>query len=399
MIFNIPVGGKLSAVVSVYGAADETVTVTAENGAIYTATTDDTGYGGELKLPRGVYTIAGSVSGFSKSATVDKNTTRINAWMDNAVIYFWHGATPCGAWTGEGFTGTNDTTDESVWSTENGKLYVKSRTRYSDSLIGTSQTVDLTGIDKIHFAVEECSHPSATYFWVSETKAYKEAAVEVNASGTGSQTVVLDVTGRTGNHYLAFHTHVSATPQNRTCTVNRVWGTVDPAGTIRSIEKSIAINNTYRYCNGISAGFVRVGSLGGDLQGINYVGEGTKDYNSMMIPVPAFSYDGIFASLKLALHLWTSPGDNHVFRWAVTTSRENEALYRGYGDVTDENQLATGSFAPPKSDSYQWYTIPLDGCTVSSGTPLFLYLWRDNNIYGNIHVNQSAVVTLNYAKA
>lgn len=396
MLFNIPVGGNRAATVSVYGAASETVTITNNEGIAFEVATDGSGYGGEIKIPFGVYTVTGSVSGFSKNSTVDKNTTRINAWIDNAVNYFWHGATPCGAWTGDGYSGGSNITANSTWSVGE-TLFVSSMDRYSNAIIGTASAVDLTGIDQLHFAVDSCN-ANNSYFVVSPTKDIKQKAIEYKDPNSGSHTVTLDVTALTGVHYIAFYVHVYDYVTTRTCTVSRVWGTIDPSGTIRSIEKSIAIGSTYRYANSLIAGdWVKVSSL--SFGSINYVGQGTEDYNAMMVPVSAFTYSGTFKKLRMALHLWTSDKNNHTFRWAVTTSTANSDVYKyGAGAVTDSYQLGQGTWTPPYSDSYQWFTIDLDCDHVPSGVPLYIYLWRDNTTYGNIHVMQQAVVTLDYAK-
>lgn len=96
MIFNIPMGGKGSAVVSAYGAPDETVTLTHSNGKVFTLTANDDS---TMKIPAGVYTVKGSVSGFEKTTTVTKATTRIEAWPDGATIYYWYGLKNHSGWT------------------------------------------------------------------------------------------------------------------------------------------------------------------------------------------------------------------------------------------------------------------------------------------------------------
>lgn len=96
MIFNIPVGGKGSAVVSAYGAPEETVTLTHSNGKTFTLTAND---GSMMKIPAGVYTVKGSVSGFEKTTAVTKNTTRVEAWPDGATIYYWFGLKNHSGWT------------------------------------------------------------------------------------------------------------------------------------------------------------------------------------------------------------------------------------------------------------------------------------------------------------
>jgi hypothetical protein len=398
MLFNIPVGGKRSTVVSVYGAASETVTITDEKGTIYTATTDDTGYGGELEIKFGNYTVAGSVSGYSGSVTVDKTTTIINAWPANDAIYFWHGAAPAGAWSGDDYVAGSYVTELSKWSTENGKLYVEAYSKYSNAIIGTASAVDLTGIDQLHFAVDSCN-ANNTYFVVSPTKDLSQKVIEYRDPNGSNHIVSLDVSALTGFYYIAFYVHVYDYLTTRTCTVSRVWGTVDPTGTIRSTKQEIAIGNTYRYANSLIAGdWVKVSSL--RFGSIHYFGQGTEDYNAMMVPVKAFNYSGSFERLWLALYLWTSDKSNHTFRWAVTTSTANAEAYKlGVGDVEDAYQLAQGVWTPPYSDAFQWFTIGLDVENIPSGTPFYIYLWRDNTTYGNIHVTSSAVVTLNYAKS
>lgn len=389
--------GSNASLASVYGAANEKITITNSEGLSFEVITDNSGYGGEIKLPFGVYTVTGGVSGFSKSSTVDKRTTRINAWMDDAVIYFWHGAAPVGAWSGDDYVTNSNTTEYSKWSTENGKLYVEAYSKFSSANIGTSSAVDLTGIDQLHFAVDSCN-ANNSYFVVSPTKDLRQKVIEYQDPNSDNHTVTLDVTALTGVHYIAFFVHVYDYTTTRTCTVSRVWGTIDPEGTIRSIEKSIAIGGTYRYANSLIAGdWVKVSSL--SFGSINYVGQGTEDYNAMMVPVSAFTYSGTFKKLRMALHLWTSDKNNHTFRWAVTTSTANSDAYKyGAGAVTDSYQLGQGTWTPPYSDSFQWFTIDLDCDAVASGVPLYIYLWRDNTTYGNIHVMQQAVVTLDYAK-
>jgi hypothetical protein len=302
-----------------------------------------------------------------------------------------------GGWTGDGYTGGSNITDNSKWSVGE-TLFVSGKDKYSNAIIGTANPVDLTNLDKIHFDVVDCTAGNS-YFVVSPTKDLKQKAIEFKDPNSGNHTVTLDVTSLTGVHYIAFYVHVYDYVTTRTCTVSRVWGSIDSVGTVRTAEANIPIGSTYRYANSLQAGdWVTVSSL--SFGSINYVGQGTKDYNAMMVPVPAFSYTGAFQKLKLALYLWTSDKSNHTFRWAVTTSTANAEAYKlGAGDVTDEHQLAAGSFTPPYSDAYQWHAFELSGCTVESGTPIYIYLWRDNTTYGNIHVMNSAVVTLEYTKS
>ena len=391
-------GGKRSAVVSVYGAASETVKITHSDGTIYTTTTDDSGYGGEIKLPFGVYTVTGGVSEFSKSANVDKKTTRINAWPDNATIYFWHGTMPNGAWTKEGYSEGHSWGETSVAEIVNNEIRVSANTNYTGATFGTVSVVDLTAIDTMYFVLTECSHASYVDMGVTQTpSAVKSSGKTTAPTTTGASTVTLDVSSLSGS----YHVFVDAWRYNyyyANAKFSRIYGVTNASGAVMSLEQSIAIDNTYRYANSLIAGdWVKVSSL--SFGSINYVGQGTEDYNAMMVPVPAFSYSGTFKKLKLALYLWTSSSSNHTFRWAVTTSTANANAYKvGSGAVTDSYQLGQGTWTPPYSDAYQWFTIDLDCSAVASGTPIYIYLWRNNTTYGNIHVMQQAVVTLDYAK-
>ena len=90
MIFNIPAGGSAKGLVTVYGAASETVTLTSAKGKVFTTETDATGKGGQLEIPAGVYTVSGSRSEYSKSVTVDKTTTEVYA-MPNGTVVYWYG--------------------------------------------------------------------------------------------------------------------------------------------------------------------------------------------------------------------------------------------------------------------------------------------------------------------
>lgn len=80
-------------VVSVYGAVNETITLTHQDGSSFSAAN-----GTAVELPFGTYTVTGGISKFSKTAVVDKTTTRINAWPDGATIYYWYGYKPIGNW-------------------------------------------------------------------------------------------------------------------------------------------------------------------------------------------------------------------------------------------------------------------------------------------------------------
>lgn len=392
-------GRKKAAVASIYGAVGETVTLKHSDGTTFTAKTDESGYGGELELPFGAYTVSGNVSGYNKSASVDKKTTRINAWPDNATIFFWHGTMPNSAWTKDGFSEGHAWGATSIAEIVDNQIRVSANTNYTGATFGTVNAVDLTAIDTLYFELTECSHTSYVDMGVTTTPSDVKSSGKTTAPATtGASTVTLDVSSISGNYYV----YVDAWRYNyyyANAKFSRIYGVTNASGTIMNLEQNIAIGNTYRYANSLQAGdWVKVSSL--SFGSINYVGQGTEDYNAMMIPVSAYSYSGTFKKLKLSLYLWTSSSSNHTFRWAVTTSTANADKYKvGSGAVTDSYQLGQGTFTPPYSDAYQWYSFDLSCDTVASGTPLYIYLWRNSTTYGNIHVMNSAVVTLVYTKS
>lgn len=88
-------GCKRTVIVSAYGAAKETITLTDSKGYEYEFTANN---GSTKEIPIGTYTATGTVSPNSKTVTITKDTTRFNMWPDNATVYYWHGYSPLGSW-------------------------------------------------------------------------------------------------------------------------------------------------------------------------------------------------------------------------------------------------------------------------------------------------------------
>ena len=386
--------------VSVYGAATETVTLTDAKGKAFSVETDAGGYGGVLEIPVGTYTIAGSYTNFSKTVAVDKLTTRVDAMPDGTIVY-WYGYMPYApeaiSWVHSG----ESNNDKKPTITDNGTYLTVTQPGVSGTYCGTMKFDNVAtnrGVPTLISSGKKVSDSLVRcYFTIAEDitkdqfphiEAYKmdyqESNVQLGVVDAGTYDIAVEVRN---NVWTPGEVDVYA-----------IYFEPQEESPLRSEKQGIAIGNTYRYANSLIAGdWVKVSSL--SFGSINYVGQGTEDYNAMMIPVQAFDYSGTFLKLQLALYLWTSYKSNHTFRWAVTTSTANAEAYKlGAGDVTDEYQLAAGSFTPPYSDAYQWHSFELAGCTVESGTPFYIYLWRDNTNYGNIHVMDSAVVTLEYEK-
>jgi len=161
MIFNIPVGGKRTAAVSVYGAVGETITLTHSDGTVYTASN-----GGALELPVGTYTVKGGTSGYSKSVTVVRKTTRINAYPDGAVYWYGREVQPMLALANNTFGYINATKYTGYVELRAQAQYEKGVSAASASLL-TQNTIDLSKWTTIKFV--------ANYVSSSGSNGYKKA--------------------------------------------------------------------------------------------------------------------------------------------------------------------------------------------------------------------------------
>ena len=209
---------KRTVTVSVYGAANETITITPSGKTAFTVTTDSTGYAGTQKLAFGSYTLTGSVSGYSRTVTVDKNTTKIGAFPDNT--YFWHGHAPLSAWSASGYTASNrtnygtTTVDSSITVNCNGALLI--------AIAGTSDPVDLTDISTIYVNVTT-SYATGCEIGVSSTKVVDAAAAKTSITAAGLASI--DVSSLSGEYYLYMLVVTSTGSSNRTMVADRVYGT------------------------------------------------------------------------------------------------------------------------------------------------------------------------------
>jgi hypothetical protein len=242
---------------------------------------------------------------------------------------------------------------------------------------------------------------SSAYVGASKSKAVGGSSAAVKKV-TAKGLIAVDVSSLSGPHYLFAAVSNSTNETTRTITIDSVYCVSDAAGTIKAIDHSIALTGTYRYANSLRAGdWVKLSDFNtASLKAENYVGQGTKDYNVMMIPVPAFTYEGTFKSLKMALRVWVSDKENHTFRWAVSTTKLAAVYKTAVGAVTESGQLGQGTFTPDYNNGAVGYqSFDLECEPVASGTPIYIYMWRDNTNYGNIHVTSNSIVALSYAKA
>lgn len=127
------------------------------------------------------------------------------------------------------------------------------------------------------------------------------------------------------------------------------------------------------------------------LEPVNIVGQGWHDYNVGLIPCTV-SFSGTTTRVVITLRVFVSNSKNHTFRWAVTSERCDN-LFLGSGPVPADIRIkGQGSFTPSwdfGSVHNQSFSLPAAGLP----STFYIYLWRANTSYGNIHI--SAAVGVN----
>lgn len=413
-------GGKRTAVVSVYGAPNESVTLVSRKGQVYSdIALDEHGISTQTyKLPVGSYVIKGSVSRelFANGRQVDiaKETTKITAYPPGAIFWFGNGDkdgdplyvgdytisrghVPSGK---SGIVGdTKYSTDESDETSLGVKQSCHSTSGSDHGNTMYSPQIQLSGYSYVNIYAS-CTNTSRGGFGFPSEKAAKwETSMYVKPSSTDYKFYSMEIPAERTDGYLALSNFNNRAGGTTTSRVKAAWrdNTNEvPQGTIYEKKVSVPTANTYRYCNHIAGGFKTGYSL-------SYVGQGERvaageEWNAMMIPVPAFSFEGTGLRLKMAINCYSYQDKGYTYCWAVTTSRANESLYEeGCGDVTDANQIMHGTFTPAYNNgSFGYQTFTLEGGEIPSNTPLYIYLWRSVSTYGNIHVQDDVNITLQY---
>ena len=192
MIFNIPTGGKRTAFVAVYGAAEEEVTLSHSKGQEFTFTANDEQI---REIPVGVYTVSGSVSGYSKTLTVTKNTVRINAWPDNATVYYWYGYAPIGEWKAtaalpSGSPYTSNPTKPTVTVNTNSVViksagdYARGGTAYlpKTTIVGTTMMLVCSGASNNYYLSLNLTGSLSNKYTVAASKSISSGATSVELS-------------------------------------------------------------------------------------------------------------------------------------------------------------------------------------------------------------------------
>lgn len=157
---------------------------------------------------------------------------------------------------------------------------------------------------------------------------------------------------------------------------------------------TVALGNTLRYMDIMpDTGFQTVSWWRArGLEAVNIVGQGWHDYNVGLIPCTV-SFSGTSTRVVISLRVFVSNSKNHTFRWAVASER-CDSLFMGAGPVPADPRIrGQGSFTPSYDNgSVHWQDFSL----AAAGIPqtFFIYLWRANTGYGNIHISGDVSVTV-----
>lgn len=208
--------------VSIYGAASETVTLTHSDGTVLKATTNSEGSAGTKELKFGSYTVKGSVSGYSRTVTVNKSTTMVGAFPDNT--FFWHGYKGnVGGWTRSGYSeGHTNNGTVSVGTS----LYVEctcydSYNKYKGAVVGSANAISVNNLNKIVFRASSSDSYYARVGITQSKGSCTSNGKNVAVGSSGNYTI--DVSGMTGNYYLFVSTWVYDWG-NKNTTATRIYG-------------------------------------------------------------------------------------------------------------------------------------------------------------------------------
>ena len=128
------------------------------------------------------------------------------------------------------------------------------------------------------------------------------------------------------------------------------------------------------------------------IEAVNIVGQGWHDYNVGLIPC-SVGFTGNSTRVVMTLRVFVSSSRNHTFRWAITNTRADD-LFLGTGPAAaDPRILNQGSFTPSWQNGAvhdQSFSLPVSGLA----NTFYIYLWRSNSAYGNIHISANVGISV-----
>lgn len=434
MIFNI-VTKNGSAVVSFCGAPNETITLSTTRGKklFENIVLNSHGISTETyKVPVGTYIIKGKASSEilpnGRTVKIRKSTTTVATYPDGAIFWFGNGNKEGDSLYSGGFTLQGGHYPDKLGEKQNGGY---SQIKKTDKNIGIlSECPDSAGSEyanTLYFPKSNlngysyvniyanCLNPSRIAFGFPNNKKEEwESSMYVSPTTDDYALYSMAIPSDRTDGYFAMSTfNITGGRIMAHASVRAVWRDTTKnysLESLKSISKTIALSDTYRYGTLVSNGkFAKLSSLPATINKENYVGVGQlfkgvdngkpytlNDYNATMIPFPAVKFSGTSRRIKLSLYLYVSSKTNRTFRWAISTSRQNENAYINKGAVNDSNQLASGIFTARINGEPNEFLFECEDIPVS--TPLYIYLWRDNDAYGNVHVQNKVVVSLVYTE-
>lgn len=413
MIFNhFFGGGKRTAIVSLYGALNEDVTLTALDGTAYDPVTlnahgisDIT-----LEIPVGIYTITGSVSSEilpeGRMVVVDKTTTKVTAYPPGAFFWFGNGDTDGDSLYTGNFTHTGGhkpsgaSGSSGASNITNGDLTVGASCNAPSSGGSTyggttySPKLSLTGFSFVNIYANCYSTSKAAFGFPSAKNKEWSKDMYVKPKQTSYQLYSMAVPETQVEGYLAMSAYgCTYSSRYASATIKAAWmdniATV-PIGEIATSIHSINVGTeTYRYSPQAGADWGASGLYSTEA----YFGISGEGSNTTLIDLGKFTIPEGATSTRLRLSFYGYRSSQSHFCWAICTSKSNKAMYEGIdGEFDgDETQVAMGTQSMNSVTSSSYTTMKFDFATdaIPSGVPLYMYLWSsDQGSNGVSHITR-----------
>lgn len=422
MIFNQFIGIKRTAIVTLYGALSEDVTLTPVGGtALAPVTLNAHGISDTtVEIPLGIYTVVGSVSSEilpnGRMVIVDKTTTEVKAYPDGAIFWFGNGGTDgdslfsvMGGWTKtkghkpSGKSGDGGADSYHTGAYKDGYVYAGVNPPASSTKHATSgyskNTISCAGYSYVNVYARGTNTSRTGIGFPPKSAASWSTSIYSNITSTSKQLYSMEIPSDRTEGRLAASAFNASNQSGATAYIYAAWfddKEATPIGEQKAGTHSInVLSNTYRYMSS-SGAWAKAGNVSTD----NYVG--TKDgiYNSALIPVGSYSFTGTSTRLRLSFYGYCPSVDFYVdgFRWAICTSDANKALYQGCDAVTtDDSQVATGIATLAYNNGvYKTYEIDLKSEAIPANTPLYVYFWSKDDSTGVAHFRSTLTATMYY---
>lgn len=422
MIFNhFFGGGKRTAIVSLYGALSEDVTLTALDGTVYDAVTlnahgisDIT-----LEIPVGIYTITGSVSSEilpeGRMVVVDKDTTKITAYPSGAIYWFGNGDTDGDSLYAGGYAYYGGY----VPSGKSGKSGYGQKTS-GDTTVGASCScpssagstyggttfspqISLDGYSYVNIYGTCYSTSKAAFGFPASRATSWSTDMYVKPTQTSYQLYSMAVPEDQTEGYLAISVFGCTSGSTySSATIKAAW--MDDIATVPIGEIATSINSidvgteTYRYSPQAGADWGASGLYSTEA----YFGTSGDGYNTLLIDLGKYTIPEGATPTRLRLSFYGYRSSQSYFCWAICTSKSNKEMYEGLeGEFDgDDTQIAMGtqSLNSVTSSSYTTMTFDFETDAIPSGTPLYMYLWSsDQGANGVSHITRYLTAKVYYS--